>query len=82
MTRPHSVAIKQKMVQRLTGRTVVSALQLARETGVRQQNLSRWLLEARTLPLTASDKRTVREWSVEPKAQVLADASRLNNSMT
>ncbi len=56
----------------------MSALRLARETGVRQQNLSRWLSEARTLPLVASDKRTVREWSVEQKAQVLADASHLN----
>ncbi len=78
MTRPYSVAFKQKMVERLTGRTAVSALQLARETGVRQQNLSRWLSEARTLPLVASDKRTVREWSVEQQAQVLADASHLN----
>ena len=43
MTRPYSVAFKQKMVQRLTGKDAVSATQLARETGVRQQNLSRWL---------------------------------------
>ena len=78
MTRPYSVAFKQKMVQRLTGRNAVSALRLARETGVRQQNLSRWLSEARTLPLVAADKRTVREWSVEQKAQVLVDASHLN----
>ena len=33
MTRPYSVAFKQKMVQRLTGKNAVSALQLARETG-------------------------------------------------
>ena len=32
----------------------MSALRLSRETGVRQQNLSRWLSEARTLPLVAS----------------------------
>ncbi len=55
----------------------MSALQLSRETGVRQQNLSRWLLQARTLPLVASDKHIVRELSVEQKAQVLADGSRL-----
>lgn len=55
----------------------MSALHLSRETGVRQQNLSRWLSQARTLPLVASDKHTVREWSVERKAQVLADASLL-----
>ena len=48
MTRPYSVAFKQKMVQRLTGKDAVSGNQLAKETGVRQQNLSRWLAEART----------------------------------
>ncbi len=78
MTRPFSVAFKQKMIHRLTGRKAVSALQLSREIGVRQQNLSRWLSEARTLPLVASDKRTIREWSVAQKAQVLADASFLD----
>ena len=78
MTRPYSLAFKQKMVQRLTGRNSVSASQLARETGVRQQNLSRWLTHARTLPLVVSDRPTVREWSVEQKAQILADASLLN----
>src|SRR3954466_13574448 len=40
------------MVQRLTGKDPVSASQLARETGLRQQNLSRWLQEARSLPVT------------------------------
>ena len=38
MTKPFSVAFKQKMVQRLTGKSAVSASQLAREMGVRQQN--------------------------------------------
>jgi len=78
MTRPYSVAFKQKMVQRLTGKSAVSALQLSNETGVRQQNLSRWLAEARTLPLVASDKTTVGEWTVEEKIRVLADASALD----
>jgi len=55
MTRPYSLAFKQKMIQRLTGKDAVSALQLYRETGVRQQNLSRWLDEARSLPPMASD---------------------------
>jgi len=66
------------MVQRLTGRNSVSAAQLCRETGVRQQNLSRWLTEARSLPLVATDKPTIREWTVKQKARVLADASTLN----
>jgi len=78
MTRPYSLAFKQKMVQRLTGKDAVSAAQLARESGVRQQNLSRWLEEARSLPLVASDERSVRKWTVEQKAQLLADASKLS----
>jgi transposase len=77
MTRPYSLAFRQKMVQRLTGKGAASAAQLARETGVRQQNLSRWLEEARSFPLVASENRSVREWTVEQKARVLAEASKL-----
>ena len=79
MTKPFSVAFKQKMVQRLTGKNAVSALQLARETGIRQQNLSRWLQEARSLPIMADKpKPVVREWTVQRKACVLAEACNLD----
>lgn len=78
MTRPYSLAFKQKMVQRLTGKGAASAAQLSRETGVRQQNLSRWLEEARSLPLVASENRSMREWTVEQKARVLTEASNLS----
>jgi hypothetical protein len=79
MTKPFSVAFKQKMVQRLTGKHAVSALQLAREMGVRQQNLSRWLQEARSLPIMVhTPKPGGREWTVEQKARVLAEASKLD----
>ena len=50
VTKPYSEAFKQKMVKRLIGKDAVSATELAEETGVRQQNLSRWLTEARSLP--------------------------------
>src|SRR5437016_5485204 len=78
MTRPYSLAFKQRMLQRLTGKDALSASQLARETGVRQQNLSRWLEEARSLPLVASDDIKVRKWTVEQKARVLSEASHLS----
>jgi transposase-like protein len=79
VTKPFSVAFKEKMVQRLTGKNAVSALQLARETGVRQQNLSRWLQEARSLPIMADKPKPVlREWTVERKARVLAEACNLD----
>ena len=79
MTRSFSVAFKQKMVQRLIGNNAVSASQLARETEVGEQNLSRWLQEARSLPIMADKpKAAIREWTVEQKARVLAEASRLD----
>ena len=79
MTKPYSVAFKQKMVQRLTGKNAMTASQLSRETGVRQQNLSRWLDEARSLPDVArKPKPVMREWTVEQKARLLAEASKLD----
>jgi len=78
MTRAYSIAFKQKMVERLTGKGAVSASRLSRETGVRQQNLSRWLHGARSLPLVVADKSTSREWTVAQKARVLAEACSLS----
>src|SRR3954470_10266093 len=79
MTRQFSLAFKHKMIQRLTGKDAVSASQLARETGVRQQNLSRWLQEARSLPImTDLSKPTVREWTVAQKVRFLAEGSKLD----
>jgi transposase len=77
MAKPYSVAFKQKMIQRLTGKDAISASKLARQTGVRQQNLSRWLAEARSLPFVTTEKPIVRQWSVEQKARILAEASAL-----
>ena len=65
------------MVERRTGKNAISALQLSRETGVRQQNLSRWLNEARKLPHVGSDQLPVRQWTVEQKARLLADVAKL-----
>src|SRR5689334_11247170 len=79
MTKQFSVAFKQKMVQRLTGKNAVSASQLAREMGLRQQNLSRWLQDARSLPSMIDKPKPIRsEWTVEQKAQVLAEAAKLD----
>jgi hypothetical protein len=55
------------MIERLTGKDAVSANQLSKETGVRQQNLSRWLWQARNLPPMESDKQTACEWTVGHK---------------
>src|ERR1700683_56235 len=76
MTRRFSIALKQKMIARLTGVNAVSAAQLARETGITQQNLSRWLSEARNQPFGASNE-IISTWTVEEKVQILARAAAL-----
>lgn len=64
MTKPYSEAFKRKMVERLIGKDAISAVQLSRETGVRQQNLSRWLMEVRSLPRVAPQHPKQRTWRV------------------
>lgn len=76
MTRAYSMALKQQLVARLTGVNALSAAQLARETGITQQNLSRWLSESRSSPFgTTGD--IVSSWSVEQKARIIAQAAEL-----
>lgn len=79
MTKPFSLAFKQKMVARLTGKDAVSARQLALETGLRQQTLSRWMQEASSLPVMPA-KRPRRDWSIEEKIRILAKASTLTGA--
>jgi hypothetical protein len=65
------------MVGRLVGKEAMSALQLSRESGIAQQLLSRWLRDARSLPLMTSKSVKGLSWTVEQKARFLAEASRL-----
>lgn len=77
MTRAYSMALKQQLVAQLTGVNAVSAAQLARETGIRQQNLSRWLCEARNRPFGVQDDEPVIAWTTEQKARIIMQAERL-----
>ena len=77
MTKPFSIALRQKMVARLTGVNAVSAARLARETGIAQQNLSRWLSQARECCVAASAGGVVSAWKLEQKVRILAQASGL-----
>ncbi len=79
MTKPFSLAFKQKMIARLTGKDAVSARQLALETGLRQQTLSRWMQETSSLPVMAA-KRPRRDWSIEEKIRILAQTTTLTGA--
>ena len=65
------------MVQRLTGPNAQSAVQLAKETGLRQQTLSRWLVEARTLPAMPK-KPSTQSRTIEEKARIVSEAGMLD----
>jgi transposase-like protein len=67
------------MLARLTGKDAISARQLALETGLRQQTLSRWLQERSSLPVMPA-KRRRRDWSIEEKIRILAEASTLTGA--
>jgi len=80
MTRPFSLAFKQKMVERLTGKEAVSARSLSMETGIGQQTLSRWLQQARNLPVMPRRRDRSKSWSIDEKIRLLAQASRLSGA--
>lgn len=79
MTRPFSLAYKRKMLERLTGTDAVSARQLAMDTGLRQQTLSRWLQDACSVPVMPL-KRPRPSRSLEEKLRLLTGASRLTGA--
>jgi transposase len=76
VTKPFSLAYKQKMVEKLTGKEALSARQLARDTGISQETLSRWRRDALSLPLVPTDKRKPRKWTIDEKARILVEASK------
>lgn len=67
------------MLCRLTGTDAISARQLALETGLRQQTLSRWLQEACSLSVMPS-KRQPKAWPIDEKIRILAKAGRLTGA--
>ena len=80
----YSENFKRKMVQRMSGPHARSATSLARETGVAQATLSRWLIQARTIGLVSKDDREPpktdplqKERSPEEKMRLVLEAARL-----
>lgn len=83
--REYSENFKRKMVQRMVGPNARSATSLAKETGVSQAALSRWLLKARTLGVVPKNDREQpkpdllqKERSAEEKMRLVLEASRLS----
>src|SRR3984893_13306750 len=69
------------MLDRLTGKEAVSARQLAQETGLRQQTLSRWPQEACSLSVMPPKiKRPTKAWPIDEKIRILSVASRLTGA--
>jgi transposase-like protein len=78
MAKAYSMALKQQIVARLTGVNAQSAAQLAHETGISQQNLSRWLCQARNSPFGPTDDDMVFSGTVEHKARIIAHTAALS----
>jgi transposase len=75
----YSEAYKAKLVQRMTGPHAMSARQLAKETGIAQQSLSRWLRDARTMPEMPKKPEAPKvNRSVEDKARIVSEAGQLD----
>lgn len=80
----YSENFKRKMVQRMSGPHARSATSLAKETGVAQATLSRWLIQARTIGSMPKDDRETpktgslrKERTPEEKMRLVLEAARL-----
>ena len=80
VTKPFSLAFKQKMIERMNGTDAESARKVSRDTGISQETLSRWLRQAHSLPLMPRPKRTTRVWSINEKIRVLFEAAKLTGA--
>ena len=76
---------KARMVRRMAGPEGISATALAKEVGVSQATLSRWLREARTVEPVGGGQnkpkggaKSPRRWAPEEKLRVLLEASKLS----
>jgi len=79
MAQQYSTAFKSRMVRRLIGPDAVSANALAREVGVGQTMLSRWLRESSSVEPMSSAKKKHR-WTGAEKLRVLLEARGLSET--
>ena len=76
-------SLRSKMVRRMTGPDALSATALARETGIAQPTLSRWLRTAGTVaPMSDSHDRAPRrpqDWNADEIMAVITEAVGLSD---
>ena len=81
---PYSAAFKARMVEKMLGANGWSATSLAREMGMAQTTLSRWLRQAGTLEgmsngsKSSKGKKSTRKWTTEDKFRVVVEARALS----
>jgi transposase len=77
--KPYAETFRTKMVEKMLGPSGVSAATLARQTGVHQATLSRWLLDARNVPDMTKhrENKSTKEWTTEEKLRALIESSKL-----
>jgi transposase len=73
----YSAAFKTRVLQRLVGPHAVSATALAKELGVSQESLSRWLRQARSVGEMPASKK---QWTGAEKLRVVTAAAGLTGS--
>lgn len=88
----YSETVKARMLRRLVGPGAVSANVLARDSGISQSTLSKWLREAGSVPVmpekdrppkpepkeSATVPRRSQDWSTEDKLRALVETSALD----
>ena len=79
-----TTGFRARMVQRMLGREGASATALAKEVGITQPTLSRWLREARSLDAmnnqTNGKRKAARpphKWTAEEKLEAMLEAAKL-----
>jgi transposase len=76
----YSAAFKARVVQRLVGPHALSANALAKELGVSQESLSRWLRQARSVGEMPRSNKQQKQWTGAEKLRVVTAAAGLTGS--
>jgi transposase len=83
----YSQGLKARLVRRMAGPERISAVALAREVGIGQPTLSRWLREAcaagrstgatSQVDMTNKKRSAKKQWTVADKLRILVESSKL-----